>query len=416
MDLGDNHNYNMHPRINGDPQRGNSNTVSLLDLPNSTIDDTSILTPTALNMDRHSHHTTLMDTQARNTSTSNNTPNSTTKLSTNYHQTRAARRAQQQQEIHNLDTGTTTSCKQTTYSSFDEEHDISKLFLASRNNTNNNQHQNLASSFDPSDKTCTICTTTHNILTPSNQAPLTLIISDQGFPGVLSGGDCLCVKTIRIEDGTVTELADLFIEIFQGSILPNSTILLLGSVTSMLQQGSSGYLFDWLACAKKIGGRWGNIKVCPLPPLWGGSLPGKMHRTLLEIDSAFEMLYGSDPRGLRSAWRALVERLKASNNLTASKNLVPESYTLPYPAKLSGPISVKNRTFVTDVSSPASLDPVSRTAKTEFVRLLAAELKSSLSAGFDPAVISARIDESGREAEAQDKNSISPPPLCGFWI
>ena len=30
MDLGDNHNYNMHPRINGNPQRGNSNTVSLL--------------------------------------------------------------------------------------------------------------------------------------------------------------------------------------------------------------------------------------------------------------------------------------------------------------------------------------------------------------------------------------------------
>ena len=142
-----------------------------------------------------------------------------------------------------------------------------------------------------------------------------------------------------------------------------------------------------------------------------------MHRTLLEIDSAFEMLYGSDPRGMRSAWCALVCRLKASNSFNASKTLVPDTYTLPYPAKLSGPISVKNRTFVTDVPSPASLDPVSCMAKTEFVRLLAAELKSSLSAGFDPAVISARIDESGREAEAQDKNSISPPPpLCGFWI
>ena len=76
-----------------------------------------------------------------------------------------------------------------------------------------------------------------------------------GVPGGSQWGDALCVKTIRIEDGTVTELADLFIEIFQGSILPNSTILLLRSVTSMLQQGSSGYLFDWLACAKKIGGR-----------------------------------------------------------------------------------------------------------------------------------------------------------------
>ena len=320
------------------------------------------------------------------------------------------------QEIHNLDLtlAQQKKGKQTAYSSFDEEHDIEKQFLASRNNTNNNQHQNLASSFDPSDKSCTICTTPHNILTPSNQTPLTLIISDQGFPGVLSGGDTLCVKSIRIEDSTVAELTDLFMEIFQGSILPNSTIVLLGSVTSMLQQGSSGYLFDWLACAKKIGGKWGNIKVCPLPPLWEGSLPGKMHRTLLEIDSAFEMLYGSDPRGMRSAWSALVDRLKDSNSFNASKNLVPDTYTLPYPAKLSGPISVKNRTFVTVVPSPASLDPVSRKAKTEFVRLLAAELKSSLSAGFDPAVISARITESGREAETQGKITDPPPHFAVF--
>ena len=58
----------------------------------------------------------------------------------------------------------------------------------------------------------------------------------------------------------IAELTDLFMEIFQGSILPNSTIVLLGSVTSMLQQGSSGYLFDWLACAKKIKGKVGKYQ------------------------------------------------------------------------------------------------------------------------------------------------------------
>ena len=89
--------------------------------------------------------------------------------------------------------------------------------------------------------------------------------------------------------------------------------------------------------------------------------------------------------------------------------LVPDTYTLPFPAKLSGPILVKNRTFIKDASSPANLDPVSLTAKAAFVRLLAEELKSSLSAGFDPAVISARITESGREAEMQDKIT-NPPP------
>ena len=105
----------------------------------------------------------------------------------------------------------------------------------------------------------------------------------------------LCVKTVRIEDSTVVELSDLFLEMFQSVVLPKSTIVLLGSVTSMLQQGSSRYLFDWLAWAKKLGGRWGNIKVCLLPPLWDEVLLGKMHRTLLEIDSALGTLYGGDP-------------------------------------------------------------------------------------------------------------------------
>ena len=128
---------------------------------------------------------------------------------------------------------------QPVYSNFDNEHDIEKLYLASQNNTNNNAHQNLTCTFDPSDKTCTVCTTPHNILAQIQQSPLTFVISDQGFPGILSRGDALCVKTVRIEDGTLVELSNLFLEMFQGVVLLNSTIVLLGSVTSMLQQGSS---------------------------------------------------------------------------------------------------------------------------------------------------------------------------------
>ena len=116
----------------------------------------------------------------------------------------------------------------------------------------------------------------------------------------------------------------------------------------------------------------------------------KMHGKLLEIDSALGTLYGGDPCGLRLARGALSCRLK-ENNISNQTLLVPDTYTLPFPAKLSGPIKVKNRMFITDTSSPATLDPVSLPAKAAFVRLLAEELKSSLSAGFDLAVISARI-------------------------
>ena len=71
--------------------------------------------------------------------------------------------------------------------------------------------------------------------------------------------------------------------------------------------------------------------------------------------------------------------------------------------------------FITEASSPATLDPVSLPAKAAFVRrLLAEERKSSLSTGFDPAVISARITQSGREAEMQDKITDPTPHFAVF--
>ena len=72
--------------------------LSLLDLPNPRSDTTDSLTPHKLNNKGGSNH--------------NNTENTTTKLSTNYYQTRTARRANHTQETHNLDTGTTTHTQQ----------------------------------------------------------------------------------------------------------------------------------------------------------------------------------------------------------------------------------------------------------------------------------------------------------------
>ena len=183
----------------------------------------------------------------------------------------------------------------------------------------------------------------------------------------------------------------------------------------MLQQGSSGYVFEWIACAKKLVGKWGNVKVCPLIPIWRVALPGRLHRILLEIDAAFRSLYSEDPRGLHAAWwDALEDQLKTLHHSNTSPQLVPDTYTLPFPASLSGPLTVKNRTFVTHYSSPVTLNPISCKAKNNLVRLLAAELNGSLSARIDLAGISEKI-RTGGGAEAKDKNS-SPPAICDFWI
>ena len=78
----------------------------------------------------------------------------------------------------------------------DNEHNIQHLYLASRNNQQNNLHQNIACSFDPGNKICITCNTPHNILTPLSNAPLIFTLSDQSFPGTLSGGEGHCYGDI----------------------------------------------------------------------------------------------------------------------------------------------------------------------------------------------------------------------------
>ena len=79
-----------------------------------------------------------------------------------------------------------------------------------------------------------------------------------------------------MEDGSLSEISDLFLEIFAGVGNGGSNIILLDSATSLLTSGSRGYVFEWLACAKKIVTRWPNVKVCPLVPLWTENAPGNL--------------------------------------------------------------------------------------------------------------------------------------------
>ena len=207
MDMGEDDNFIA------DFETSKQHAHSLLDLPNPGTDNTGSLTTHKLpNLEGSQHNNIGMDT-SNITGTHTSVENSTIKLSTNYYQTRTTRRAHCTQETHNLDTGTTTRTQQSVYSNFDTEHNIEKLYLASRNNTNNNAHQNLACTFDPSDKICTVCTTPHNILTQTQQSPLTFVTSDQGFP---SGGGralrlncpdrrCHCGGAVRPVLGNVPE-------------------------------------------------------------------------------------------------------------------------------------------------------------------------------------------------------------------
>ena len=336
-----------------------------------------------------------------------------TKLSTIYYQTRNTRRANDTTSLHNFDNNTTHVTNTTNIGSFDTEQNINNNYLASRNDSTRNIHQNISLSFDPKDMQCISCNNTHNITHPTPDTPVTYVLSDQNFPGSSGGGDGLCIRTVRVEDGTLSEITDLFLEMMAGVGMGCSNIILLGSATAISTSGSSGYIFEWISCAKKITSRWPNVKICPLVPLWSDSVPGQFLRSVQEIGSVFRSLHGNDPRGLNGSWTSLTDFIR--NELCSPSGTEPDCYSLPFPSSMSGPPCVKNQTFITNRRCPVTALALSCKVKSTVVRCLAEGLNASLSAGIDPGVIAERVASAGGAAYAQD-NSIPPPPALNLVV
>ena len=157
---------------------------------------------------------------------------------------------------------------------------------------------------------------------------------------------------------------------------------------------------------QKLNSKWGNVKVCPMIPFWNESIPGEMHRVILETVTAFASLFSSNPRSKQTSWDTLKSQLKTTSPHTTHIEL--NTYTLPYPATLNGPLTVKNITFTTSCPCPATLHPVDRKVKQSLVRTLADDLNKSLAAGVDSTVISERVVDPGR---CQWRKTAPPPTI-----
>ena len=141
-------------------------------------------------------------------------------------------------------------------------------------------------------------------------------------------------------------------------------------------------------------------------PFWNESIPGEMHRVILETVTAFASLFSSNPRSMQTSWDTLKSQLKTTSPHTTHIEL--NTYTLPYPATLNGPLTVKNVTFTTFCPCPATLHPVDHKVKQSLVHTLADDLNKSLAVGIDSAVISERVTNPSRSSVAKD--SLPPPP------
>jgi hypothetical protein len=134
-------------------------------------------------------------------------------------------------------------------------------------------------SFSRMDWVCLGCESGHKLLPKKrNKSQWTkgrklVILSDQNMPASLPSKNDLCPAIIRVENGLLCELGDLFFSLLKDFTLPEGSVLLIGSLTHIMEEGLVGY-------AKKMGAEFRRfsklfdytVHVVPfLPPPLGGT-------------------------------------------------------------------------------------------------------------------------------------------------
>ncbi len=96
---------------------------------------------------------------------------------------------------------------------------------------------NISMSFDPCTLTCKACQGAHQVLRRTIEGndvgqdnPPVFVLVDQNFPPlVLVGGEGECLKIIQAENGSLTELVEVFLGLTRGFDVPAGAVVLLSS-------------------------------------------------------------------------------------------------------------------------------------------------------------------------------------------
>jgi hypothetical protein len=208
-----------------------------------------------------------------------------------YYQNKSARAALQSHSAKCVDfgeeTGMVKSVSFKSVSSLDciGDTEVLKTFCGTRANSSGGaSHQSISFSFDPATLTCISCKAPHKIFengTRDSGASI-IIFCDQNFVTTLYGGNS-CVAIVRLEDGSLREIADLAIEVLERQSIPPGTLLLLGSASHLQHVGTTIFAQDWCQIVELLSEKLRNVKVIPCISILREDGPSSLGRQLIEI-------------------------------------------------------------------------------------------------------------------------------------
>jgi hypothetical protein len=89
--------------------------------------------------------------------------------------------------------------------------------------------------------------------------PKCFVLGDQCFPPVLpSGGEGDCLAIILIENGTLMELADSFLDLAKGYDMPVGSVVVLSSVSLLARIGTAAYAEEVVRAFARIRDAYAN--------------------------------------------------------------------------------------------------------------------------------------------------------------
>jgi len=160
------------------------------------------------------------------------------------------------------------------------------------------------------------------------------MVSDQNFATSITGNGT-CIPVVRVEDAGLLELADFTMEILGRTALPAGTVFLVGTISHLVQVGSTLYCLDWQKMVAKMADRWPSCKVGPIPPILREDSTGTTGRCITELRHWFTTVYTGSGSVvfISSAWDSVIKGL--THTIYPMHDLDhAETSTIPLPASL----------------------------------------------------------------------------------
>jgi len=167
------------------------------------------------------------------------------------------------------------------------------------------------------DHTCLACPTPHSHVGRRNEGrPVVIVVAGQSFPAVLPAAEGDCVIVVRVEDGSLGELENVFSDRFRaflkphGSLTPGSVIL-FGSISHLRSCGLQDYIDQLVKIHVSLCASVGaGVDVIPLVcvPMHGLE-SGSLIRNLMDLDSWLLSVQGGGrtalPKTRENFWAAV---------------------------------------------------------------------------------------------------------------